>query len=168
MQITLGWKNFSVKVEKVHAHFKQNLSSNYDGLVCDESSINVIFKDTISTEDASAVNAYWDTVSPSTFYPTQEEIISLKINEARIFGNEIIVKAAVENVAMGITQAGKTKDVADLFANLQYYLTTGSLYAGIAEINRILALGLDPSLAPFVTEERLISYRTQIENYLSS
>lgn len=168
MEISLEWKQFYVDLAKVHKYFKTNLSQNYDGLLCDDLFMIVKFHDEVSNEDSMLVFNYWDSVTIETFQPTLEEIINLKINEARIFGNEIIIKAAVENVTMGITQAGKTKEVADLFANLQYYLTTGSLHAGVAEIQRIINLGLDPELEPFVTEERLLSYKTKIEEFLNS
>lgn len=167
-QIVLVWRPFSVNIEKANAYFKAHLSANYDGLVCTEDNMLVNFFDTVSEGDAGIVSTYWDNSTPTTFAPTLQEIINIKINQARVFGNDVIVKAAVENVAMGITQAGKTKAVADLFANLQYYLTTGSLYAAVAELQRIIDAGLDPNLAPFVTEARLLGYKSQIETYLAS
>lgn len=167
-QISLEWKAFTVKVDKVHTYFKTNLSVNYDGLVCDEANMHVIFFDVISQADQDTVNTYWTNLTVNSFDPTTAELINTSINEARIFGNEIIVKASVENVAMGITQAGKTRAVADLFSKLQYYLTTGSLHAAVAEINDIIAAGLDPNLEPFVTETRLNNYKQQIEDYLAS
>lgn len=168
MYILLTWKNFYVNLEKVTSYFKSNLSSNYDGLVCDEEGMKVMFKNTIEESDSSAVSSYWDSATAATFQPTLEEVISKKVNEASIFGNSIIAKAIVENVSMGITQAGKTKIVADTFDNLQYYLKTGSLYAAIDEIDRLIAAGVDPNLSPFVTEARLLSYKSQILAYVSS
>lgn len=166
--ITLPWKEFSVNLEKVTAHFKATLSSNYDGIVCKESVMEVNFFEEISQEDSDDVYGYWDNITASTFNPTLDEIITKKVNEASIFGNNLIAKAIVENIAMGITQAGKTKAVADLFSNLQYYLKTGSLYAAVAEIDRMVNDGVDPSLDPFVTEERLNNYKSQIQAYLST
>lgn len=167
MHISLEWKEFSVNLDKINIHFKASLSSNYDGLVCDENTILVMFKETIEEADSDIVTQYWDNIIAANFLPTLNEIVTGKINEASIFGNSVIAQAIVENVLMGITQAGKTKQIADLFNSLQYYLKTGSLYAAITEIERIISDDLDPTLSPFVTEERLNSYKIKIEEYIN-
>lgn len=165
--IPLPWKVFSVNVRKLHEYFKANLSSNYDGIVCNEDSLSVIFFDNFSSEDRTKVNNYWNNSTPQTFELSIQELIQISLDEAIRFGKHLIVQAAVENIEMGINQAGKAKEVADLFCNLQYYLTTGSLYAAIAELERILDEVLDPALEPFVTAERVSSYKTKIETYLA-
>lgn len=164
--ISLSWKNFSVKVDKVRDYFKATLSSNYDGLLCNEQNLFVVFKSAISTSDADAVQAYWDQITEASFQPTLQEIIQGKVSSASTFGQNMIVSAAVENIALGITQAGKTKEVSDYCDGLQRYLQTGSLYAAIQEIDNLIAAVPPASLSPFITVERLNSYRAKITAFL--
>lgn len=170
LSIVLPWKNFKVDLEKVRAYLKSTLSSNYDGLLCDEASLRVIFKTDYSDDDFSKVNAYWDVITLSTFNPTSQEIVTSKIIAAITFGNNMIVQAAVENVLLGITQANKTKDVSDYLERLQLYLRTGSLYAALQEINSLLADSNRASLnlSPFVTDDRLNAYKASITTFLGS
>lgn len=165
--VQLSWKNFQVDLTKVTLYFKQNLSQNYDGIVCNSDNLVVMFIQDASEEDLSKIDTYWNSIIASDFQPTLQEIIQVKLDKAISFGNELMMQATVENVAMGITQVGKTREIADLFTKLQYYLKTGSLYAAIDEIDHIIAAGLDSSLQPFVTESRLQSYKQKIQTYLS-
>jgi hypothetical protein len=88
------------------------------------------------------------------------------IADAMVYGNLLIQTFASENVLMGITQAGKTKDVSDFFADTTRYAMTGSLYEVINEVNRLKDAGLPSDLAPFVTEQRLNDFIAKVEDYL--
>lgn len=164
--ISLEWKAFAVNLDKVNARLKVLLSSNYDGLLCDEDSLNVMFKDEVSEADTTAVSSYWAAAAAPDFAPTLQEILTVKISDAMNFGNGMIVQASVENITMGITQVGKTKIVLDYLNNVQTYLKAGSLYAAIEEINNLLQADIPSELAPFVTGSRLTSYKHQIQTYL--
>lgn len=164
--IILDWKNFNVNLSKVRIYFKSHLSSNHDGLICDPDNLYVIFKSEISQEDINVVNNYWSNISLSTFNPTMQEIVTGKINDSIVFGNNMIIQAAVENVLLGITQLNKTKEVSDYLSNLQMYLRSGSLYAAINEIEVLKTAGLPSELSPFITETRLNTYKAQIQTYL--
>lgn len=168
MNIVLQWKNFQVDLDKVNAHFKSILSTNYDGLNADQENLKVIFFGSISSEDEIAVNNYWNSIQDTDFDPTPEEIAFTKINDAVVFGNKLIIEVATENVLMGITQAGKTKAVSDYCVNLQYYLRTGSLYAAIDEIDTLIAAVPPGDLDPFITVDRLNIYKSKIQAYLGS
>lgn len=90
------------------------------------------------------------------------------LERARRFGSALIVQTAKENVLMGITQAGKTRLVADYCQKLTYYLQTGSMYAALEEINDLIN---DPNraskgMAPFITTERLNAAKAQIMVFL--
>lgn len=98
---------------------------------------------------------------------TQQETIMLLVANAMDFGNNLILEFAAENILMGITQAGKTKDVADYLSSLMRYTQTGSLYEVMAEIDRLIQTGLPPNLSPFITEERLLSFKTKVLEYLA-
>lgn len=165
--ITLEWKSFPVKVEKVNFSLKSILSINFDGLICDQNFLNVIFKDVISQEDQDLVTNYWNNITEASFQLSMEEIIQSKIDGAIAFGQKIILDALIENVAMGITQAGKTREVSDYLGQLQRYLREGSLYAAIEEIDDLIANTIPSELAPFVTEARLLNAKSKIVTYVT-
>ena len=89
-----------------------------------------------------------------------------RINSAITFANELMVKYAAQNVIMGITQANKTKDVADYLASVMRYAQSGSLYEVIAEIDRLIAAGIPANLDPFVNEARLLDFKAKVLEYL--
>lgn len=165
-QIVLEWKAYPVKVDKVRTSLKSLISANYDGLICNEDNLIVVFKTDYSEADEAAVNTYWGTISAASFVTSMSEVITGKINDAMVFGQQVMVQASVENVLLGITQAGKTRDVVDYCSGLQRYLQSGSLYAALGEIDRLIAEGLPTDLSPFITEARLLSYKTKIQTFL--
>lgn len=164
--IQLQWKSFQVNLSKVSTYLKTNLSSNYDGLVCDQNFLNVMFTTDISDTDSGIISTYWNTATAQMFQPTIQEILTVKISDAMNFGNNLIVQASVENITMGITQAGKTKVVSDYLDNMQTYLKAGSLYAAVDELNLLLAQDIPTNVAPYVTAARLTNYKNQIQTYL--
>lgn len=102
----------------------------------------------------------------SQTHETVHRIVSEKIEQAATFGDKIIEQVEVENVLLGITQEGKTKLVFDYCANLQVYLTTGSLYAAITELDLLIAAGVPEDLAPYITADRLNQYKLKIQGFL--
>jgi predicted P-loop ATPase len=95
------------------------------------------------------------------------EAAKIVISEAMEFGRTLVVDFAAENVLMGITQAGKTKAVADYLSDVSRYTQTGSLYEVISEIDRLIQEGLPSDLEPFITESRLIAFKQKIIDYLT-
>lgn len=89
------------------------------------------------------------------------------VRNAIDFFNGMMIKAAAENIAIGITQQGKTKEVADYLSDVMRYGQSGSLYEVINEIDSLIAATVPPSLSPFVNEERLLNFKQQILDYLS-
>lgn len=89
------------------------------------------------------------------------------VKDAIDFGNELLVTFAAENVALGITQAGKTKEVADYLADVTRYIQTGSLYEVMNEIDRLIAEGLPLKLDPFISPNRINQFKNKIIEYLS-
>jgi hypothetical protein len=100
--------------------------------------------------------------------PTSIQRVSSSIADAVKFGNSLIIQYAASNVLIGITVAGKTQLVADYFADLSYYLKSGSLYAAVNEINRMIADTSDAKTAlnPYVTNNILYSNLNLIQDYL--
>jgi len=65
--------------------------------------------------------------------------VQTMIGQAREFGTKVILEYAAENVLLGITQAGKTKQVQDALIKVVFALLTGSLYLACTEIKAIPA-----------------------------
>lgn len=162
-------KEFEMNIEKMDKRFAAITSSNYDGIVKDGNSFIVLWKSEPSNEDLAAIELYWRSLTEQIYNaPTAEEqteYLSKIIQKARMFGDATITQFALENVAMGITQAGKTREVADYCQKLQYYMSTGSLYAALEELQEI-SLNVPQNLAPFVTSDRLNIYENKIKSYL--
>lgn len=166
--VTLSWKEFNVPTDKLNNALKEILLENYDGLVCEPEQFYVIFKTPPTQPEIDTLTNFWNEVTEQQFSPTLREIISNSINEASVFGRTLILDAAVENVEMGITQAGKTREVADYCADIQRYLESGSLYAATAEIDELILAGVPAELSPFITQARLEAYKQKIEDFLAS
>lgn len=96
-----------------------------------------------------------------------DAIIQAKIDDAVVFGKEIMDAFKRENILMGITQAGKTKAVQDYLHRVEHYVSSGSLYAGKDEVMAIINANAIPvDLAPFVTVARLKVFVNKILVYL--
>lgn len=108
------------------------------------------------------LSAYLAAISPS---PT--ELAKAKISAARDFGHDLIEDFAVGNMLLGIVPAGKTEAVTMYLHKLNHFVENGSLYAAVEEIDAIMARGVDSSLAPFVTDARLIEFKAKIQTYLN-
>lgn len=92
----------------------------------------------------------------------QVEVI---IRSAIAFGAELLVQFSTENVLLGITQAGKTKEVRQAMSEIITALQTGSLYDAMDEIDQIPESAKD---GIFITDERLQEYKTKIQEYLGA
>jgi len=84
---------------------------------------------------------------------------------ALAFSQSLIENYVSENIALGITQAGKTKQVGEKLQKLVYWLQLGSLYEVLSEIEA-LKVDLDPALAPYITEARLNEVKSKVRSYL--
>lgn len=164
--MVMQWKSFSVPVDRLNNILKIMVGPEYDGLICDNEQFQIVFKDSPDQSMVDTINTFWAQATAPQFSPSLAEIISGKINDAMLFGQSLILNAAVENVEMGITQVGKTKDVADYCTNIQQYLQSGSMYAALTEINALINAGVPSNLSPFITADRLNSYKNKIQTYL--
>lgn len=168
MEINLEWKEFDVKLDRMHKYLKENCEQ-YDGMIADTNYLKVILKLDVQG-DVDIVNDYWDSRTEQTESGvTQEEAyeqVKLIIEGAMRFGQQMMISYASENVLMGITQAGKTKAVADYLEGVIRYMQTGSLYEVMHEIDRLKSEGIPVELSPFVTEVRLEAFKNKILDYL--
>lgn len=136
-----------------------------EGLRIDTSNaeISIYTSNELSSNDQDILSATIDSHNPS---PTTSDIISSSINSAIIFGNKLMGDFIIENVELGITQAGKTIVVTTYLHKLNHYVSAGSLYAAITEMNNILADDNKDSLSPFVTNDRITTYKHRVQAYL--
>lgn len=109
-------------------------------------------------------------VVDSGYIPPEPDYASLgamAVKRAVEFGQELMIRFAGENVALGITQAGKTKEVADYLADVTRYLQTGSLYEVINEIDSLILAGIPSELSPYITQVRMEEFKSKVNNYLT-
>ena len=117
------------------------------------------YEEHLATDSAAA---HITTLPPKT----PEELAKAAIIEAMEFGSEMMLNFSKENVLLGISQAGKTKPVLDFLLEVKTAMDTGSLYAAIAEIDSLISAGLPAELEPFITEDRLTTFKRNIQAYL--
>lgn len=85
------------------------------------------------------------------------------LTKAKAFGDSLIIQFGSENMALGITQAGKTSSVRKAMSEVISCLTTGSLYDAMDEARLIPSGSKD---ATFLTDARLLSFVNKIEGFL--
>lgn len=164
-------KEFPIDAAKLDKRFASITSDNYAGLTKDGDIFVVMWKTEPSNQDLAAIELYWRALTLVVYNtPTAEEqtaYLAGILNDARQYGNALIAQFALENVAQGITAAQKTRAVADYCYKILYYLSTGSLYAAVEELEeRIASNDMPAELAPFITTERLTTYLNKLKTYL--
>lgn len=113
-------------------------------------------------------NINWNPPNTPAAAQTAVQIYTTLVNNAVAFGQSLTIQFATQNVMAGITQAGQTQAVLTYASDLYTYLSTGSLYVAISEIESMIAdtSSEKTSLAPFITNAILYSYLCQIQGYL--
>jgi hypothetical protein len=104
-------------------------------------------------------------IAPVVPQKEMKDIVKNKIIAAKNAANLISEEFAVENVMLGITQAGKTKLIADALSSVFYYASTGSLYEAI---NALDAVVVTEGMWPFLTEEKKAAFRLKFVNAINS
>lgn len=114
-------------------------------------------------------NIGWNPPNSTTPPQSAVQIYTTLVQNAIIFGQNLTIQFATQNIMSGITQSGKTQAVLDYASDLYTYLSTGSLYVAITEIQTMIADTSDAktALAPFITNSILYSYMNQIQGYLN-
>jgi len=111
---------------------------------------------------------------------TTTESLKIYLDESVFpFIKDLINTFAAENMALGITQAGKTADVLGLFVkgydlhsnsrplSLRDCFDTGSLYEACNVIEHIRGAPSEFSgMDPFITDARLLEMKNKIETFL--
>lgn len=116
------------------------------------------------------INGEWVAVeipgAPPPFAPPPPDPVKLTegaVAAAVAFGQQMLVRFAAENVRLGITQAGKTRQVRETLGDVVLCLLTGSLYDAMALVRAVPAEKKDDV---FITDARLLSFINEIEAFL--
>lgn len=114
----------------------------------------------------SAMSAIDLTSYNAAIAPTSAEIVAKIVENAANFGISISDEFKTENVMMGITQSGKTGVITKYLHWVEHFVEAGSLYEAIKEIDVKLTEGVPADYAPFITADRLTTFKNKIKTYL--
>lgn len=87
------------------------------------------------------------------------------VNNAINAWHNVVVVVAAENIAMGITQSGKTKLISDALFKVMVYGSSGSLWEAYSELNNVV---ITPEMAPYITKERIEWMKNQLVQSISA
>lgn len=154
--IKLSWKEFNVNVGKVGSDFRAILSANYDGLVCDELAMTVMFLSEPSPEDVAMATNYWDALTPESFeQPVDPQDI---VRASMYFGQNLIAEFGAEP-EMNALSTQQTIAAIQLLAPVQMMLLTGAVATALAYVDSMDTQGL-------ISAELVAKYRGKLATYL--
>lgn len=139
------------------------------------SNIYIVFDSALSSGDKTTL----DGLVAAHEHITSAESLKIYLQGTVFpFIDDLIARFAAENIALGITQAGKTGDVLGLFekgydigalhpVSLKGSFDTGSLYVSRDIIQHVRDNPTEfTGLSPFVTDARLLAMKNEIEVFL--
>jgi hypothetical protein len=77
----------------------------------------------------------------------------------------MVQQFAAENIAMGITQAGKTLLIGNALQVVNTYGASGSLWEAYNALSQVV---ITPEMAPFLTQERIDWMKNQMVQVIST
>jgi hypothetical protein len=140
------------------------------GVSCD-----IFFSSELSSENQATLSSV---VASHVAVTTAESLASYLATTIYPFVSKLIAAFAAENMALGITQAGKSDDVLGLFTKkyvvgdaafpvaLKDCFDTGSLYVALQLLAHIRANEDFSGLSPFITDARIVELMNKIETFL--
>jgi len=105
---------------------------------------------------------------PSPFFHIPDPTFnrcSQVVNNAINAWHNMVVTVAAENIAMGITQSGKTKLISDALFRVMVYGSSGSLWEAYNELNHVV---ITPEMAPYITQARIEWMKNQLIQAIST
>ena len=153
-----------INIEKLSKEVTNSpIASNIISISTSDDNFSIFFETALSNEEKLLL----DELVNNHELEDYTTIITNKILSSIEFGKTMLVEFATNNVINNITQSGKTKQVADYLGSLSYLLNSGSLYAAIEEMDRLITEGVPVELSPYVTEEIINYYKQKILEFLS-
>ena len=104
-------------------------------------------------------------MDPSQVPPQYISVGAAIITKAQAGFAELISEFGGANVIAQITQAGKTKLIADAVKDVIYYGNQGSLWEAYSACEKIK---VTPEMAPFITEDRKQQFKNRIIQILGT
>lgn len=166
-----------VNIGKLEEEIKESgIDDNINYINADDSNFYIFMDNPLDSSEIETLN---NIVASHEHITTAEGLQKYLDDTIYPFRDRVMSKFAAENIAMGITQAGKTLDVLSLFempvslgdsgrlVSLKGSFDTGSLYVSLNIIDyHIENISNYSDLSPFVTLERLQNMKLEIANFL--
>jgi hypothetical protein len=96
--------------------------------------------------------------------PVYQRCLQISINADTAWTTLVRIIRA-ENIALGITNSGKTKLIADTLFPVMVYGSSGSLWEAYNALEQIV---VTPEMSPFITKDRLEWMKNQLIQVISS
>lgn len=151
---------FQKQVHPDTLHASLAFLPGFDGLTSTDTQVTVMFLQELSPANYALLEGIIEAHNSQDL----AIIIKRKIERAKVRFDILATDFSTENVLLGITQAGKTKLIADTLRDTFYYGQTGSLYECLAALDAIV---LTPEMSPFLTEERKAAFRQKVVNIIN-
>lgn len=179
--IKLAWKSFDLDLELLKRDLS-NLYDTFDGLFATRNFLNLCFTEEVSEDLKNNIVQFYSLINESTWQSEkQSKYTKLLGDQAQLFGQNLMSKFRGDNILMGITQAGKSGALLSVMSeridinqdgfpiSLKESIETGTLYEAIKLVEYHIQKaqnGNYDGLAPFLNEERLLKFKTDILEYL--
>lgn len=141
------------------------------------SNITVHFSSNLNQNQIDALSSFISSYSDISVYDTLYSYLKSDVDP---FVTDLLIRIRAENIEMGITQSNKTLEVLGFFeerfiipgrvraVSLQSSLQTGSLTVTLELLTYLIANPqLYSDINPYVTAERLDSWKSKIIDFLS-
>lgn len=97
-----------------------------------------------------------------TYFPlpqsAYDQCAAIVVGAQQAWAN-MVIQFAAENIAMGITQAGKTQLISGALNEVNTYGSTGSLWQAYAALSNVK---ITPDMAPYLTADRIQWMKNQM------
>lgn len=176
--MVLSYNKTILNTTKFHNQLAEAFET-YDKFLINGNSVSITF---LQDLDQTTIDACDIFINEFVNYTTVDQLETYLSTEVQPFIKNLINMFAVENISMGITQAGKTDYVLGLFCkkyeipsgntllpiSLKDAFDTGSLYSARSVIQYIRDNASEYSgLSPYVTDARLLKMKNDIETFLN-
>lgn len=88
------------------------------------------------------------------------------VKENKEFALDLENDFIAENISLGITQLGLTSEVSVYLEDIIKDIRNTSFYEAISKIDQKILDGVPANLAPVITEQRLLTFKQKIQDYL--
>jgi hypothetical protein len=138
-----------------------NITTTFHSITSNDTTFKVFFAAALSASEKAELDATVQAHVGDTLAPYKTIV-----HNAIEFFTLLLEEFAAENITLGITVAGKTKEVADLLKDVMRYGQSGSLYEVVGEIDRLEALGWPADTQTWCNTARMTAFKDKVNDYL--